>query len=550
MQRRYQAMLVATLAASCAVLAVVLVSEGHEGDTDIVKEEQSVQWLQNMQTNMLAVQKAGNAATIDDSQQKTKAALTKSAEKMHEGNKAARRALRDKTAQKAQNVVAKAVGELTDSVAKTARNADTKIAAAVAEQEMPKIDISDTVGTEDKVNRLKDYAQRMLDTVAKAREEAKAADDEETSQASRFKRIIQKKVLKTKAVLDKMKSDMKPFEGVTSRESNTRHELHRVSEKVKRLKDQLSSTRDHLQRIEERQEQFVQRRKRKVTKSKKDLNRKLTKYREILQGLKTKLHAVRNATDINQEMAAHIITAKAVVGKQQNKISQLKQDIMRLTNELNRTHTNIAAFAAKAKRRKHALHVAQSTVQYLSDASKNLKSKVTEQQPSVHVTVSRGNSERTAHHIVGKAVQGIIDESKKARKNILHKVVSEAQAVAKKQAEKLADEQAAYNAVHVKVPGANSVLAKAGKIIASLGLGRRQATTHANDGTEPNKEPSSSQPEAVGSEVHQAELMAHVAHTLYQKALKTKSASDKRAAKVAMRKAIALHDSIGVKFPQ
>jgi len=551
------------LAAVCALLAVAFVSEvGHEDEMQIVKEgasrtvpqeEASAQGMNSMQTHMVAVQKAGHAATIDDSRKETEAALKQSAQDMHKNNEEARKAEGRTVVLKAKKEFSDAAGQLTDSVTKTAKEADTKIAASVAQQEMADLRQGggdETARSEAKIQEIKKMSDEMDHAVAEAEKQASVAKAKTKLEGAKYQKKIREEVETTKADFSKLEHQLDMEQGVRSKERSTRQELQGVTEKVKRLKDQYSSTHDQLQRIEERQHEFEQRRQRKVTEAKEELNGRLTKYRSTLKGLKTKLHEVKKATDINEEMASHIKTTELVVGKQRIKINQLKQDITRLTDELNHTHSNIQAFTAKAKERKHELHVAQSTVQYLSDAVKNLKTKATKQPATVEVTVPRGSSQQTAKHVEDEVVKAIKRQSTAAQKKMWKRVLSVSTSVAKHKAERMADKQAVSEAMHIQPLGVGDSLAAAGKVISQVGLAPTTATTPTK-GEQPTLDRASAtlsqlHAEAVSGEVHRAELMAHVAHTLFQKAVRTQSASDKSAAKVAMHKAITLRDALQV----
>jgi len=300
----------------------------------------------------------------------------------------------------------------------------------------------------------------------------------------------------------------------------------------------------------------------------------LAHYKGTLKGLKKKLKAVTKAKDINKELASRIAKSQAVVKQQEAKITELNTDTKALAAQSDSTANNIEKLRKTVAERKHLLIVARSSSERLTRLATELKKKAkTKAAPLEVKTSNHGSSTSSTQKAVKKINAAILKAGTGAKTKMLQAVKKEAGADARITASHEAMENSKLDP---DVPGMNKALFKVGKLLSDLGLsggkkGKDSKTAKPKKVvamTEDQLVEQVDQDEATNTgldraldkaggaltelhlrsvdtdNVHKAELLAHVAHTLFQKAMETGKATDKNTARVAMKKAISFRSML------
>merc|ERR1712086_436956 len=240
------------------------------------------------------------------------------------------------------------------------------------------------------------------------------------------------------------------------------------------------------------------------------------------------------------------------MGKQEAKMAELRNDVIHLQTELAKTKGTTKDLNGQTSKERLALHLADSQYTKLTLEAEDLREKLAAPAPQVTLKTARGDNAKSsvkAVHKVVTAVKKVAQESKDrlveaAEKSAIHaaekavrenkpalpapKVSGINMALKPKQGDankehtytdsSLAQEEPEQLIQELKIKGLNHALAVADGTLAELHLSAFDAR-----------------------KVHQAELLAHVAHRLFEKSMETGKPEDKAAAEAAMQKAMHAH---------
>lgn len=546
------------LFALIALLAVALVSEtGVDRADEIVLADEEEGFAPRVNEIQTAMGLLDDTSPTDNSKDAVTAALNDAANATRQGNKAARQAMREAAQQKTNVKVTNAVGSLQDSIVRDTEGYAQQVAQEVAKELKP---ASSEVGAEDGVNQLMEDTEEIEAAERNAEEQAQSEEEAAESKAEERKAELADKTKQIEEDFNKLSDEIDSYKGVHAKERSQHVDLISTMEKVRCLNQTLISTQERLKRMGDRHDHSVTERHDAVTHAKEELNQKLLHYKEVLKGLKDKLHAVQNATDINEQIASRIATAKGVVNKQEDKIAQLRTDVTSLEDELESTNDNIKNYTDGATIRKKALHDAYHEIDELTQAASILKEKIGQHADSITVNQTLGHAaSTTASTGTTAVVSAVTDALVASKKQLRVAVTAKATEVATEAAQKLVEDDAAKEH-EIQPPNLEGAVQEAGRLVSSLGLGNHTATSMVepvaliepvqdNDVDKALREATDTLSELHNSakkdqQVHQAELFAHVAHTLYVKATKSGKENDAKTAKVAMRKALAARDGV------
>lgn len=576
--------------AAIGLLAVALVSEVavEQGET-VLTEDRAVsevaaaaastaRWAQRTE---LAEQQQEDVAPIDNSRDVTAKVLSQTQALNHEANHAVRHSIRERLASGATNVVKDQIKTLTKQAQKMAKHAAEKTAEQMTDQAMSQ-QPANTKGDKAVAHKLELLKKdKELLEAALENEKAKAAQEthKQEEQDKEYRAQVSKKVTQAKQDFESLKDELKSYEGTNAKEHDTREQLHKLLEDIDRDKDKLQEDQDRLDRMKDRQKAIVSASEEDMSHQRDKLKGTLSEYKTTLKGLKEKLGEVKNAADINKEIARRITSAQDILSKQNSKISQLSTDLSSLQKELKRTTVNIKALTQAAKEKKHALHLAQGAVEKLTETAANLKNQAERPVPEVRVDAPRGDSAASAKKAVRKVMDAVKSTTVAEKPKVVANAVEEARHAAKKEAAKLLPE------TEIQVPGASTALEQAEKTLGELGVQHSNDTEQSDPRQDGNgsddairgdvaEHPPSVLIEPEGTvmdhalqkagqtltrlhfeaeqdkSIHKAELLSHVAHVMFMRAQKSGSALDKAAAKVAMKRAIAARSAVGHKVVQ
>lgn len=544
--------------AVCGLLAVVF-----ESEADTVLQEGDVQSyapgahsayavIHDIQTDMIQEHNAGDVDSADNSQEAAKKALQTEEKDAHKGNVKAREAIADDEAKTGASVVSKMVKEIGNGIVEKSKT----FARTVAERELKNEPSEPTTseseaGDQTKLGKLKGMVATIRAAVVTAKEneqtQRKAAED----QAAAMREKVASKASQTKDDFETLKKNLAQYKAVTADESEAHAQTELEANKISALNEEIASSSEQHNRIQTRENSTVVSTKAKVSDEKHKLKETLNHYKGVLQGLKIKLHKVQNATDINAEMQARIMTEQAVVGKQKGKVEELSNDVTELRQELRKSHANIEEYTKSAVKRRHALGQARSAIAHMSSAAADLQKKASQHADVVAVKGTHGSTQNTTNKVVSRLVSAVTEASKNAKQDILKKV----EKTAINEAEAAAERQSVTHLDHL--PGLNHALDEAGSLVNTINVGATNS-----ESTELFVQPSGLDEvldsaahtlsklheDAVRDEqVHHTELLAHVAHTLFEKAMRTGQKSDKAAAKAVMSKALRARNALGSK---
>jgi len=543
--------------AVCGLLAVVF-----ESEADTVLQEGYVQSrapgvdpaytvIHDIQTDMIQERNAGLVDSPDNSKDVAKKALQIEEKDAHKGNVQAREAIADDEAKKGASVVSKMVTEIGNSVVEKSKT----FARTVAERELknepssnPDTNESET-GDKTKLGKLKGMVATIRAAVVTAKENEQAQLKAFHQEDAARREKVAAKAAQSKVLIEEVKKQIDHLKGVPAEESEVHEKTQLFANQISALEEEIASATEQHNRIQARQNSTVVKSKNKVSEEKHKLKETLNHYKGVLQGLKIKLHKVQNATDINAEMQSRIIAEQAVVGKQKAKVLELTKDVTELKQELETSRTNIEAYTKSAVERRHALGAARSAIAHMSSSAADLQKKASQHADVVTVKGNHGTARNTTKKVVNQLVSAVTKASKNAKKDILKKVED----ASIKEAKAAAERQTVTHADHL--PGLNHALDEAGSLVNTINV---SATN--SDSVELFVQPSGLDEvlddaahamselhkDAVRDEhMHNTELLAHVAHTLFEKAMRTGQKSDKAAAKVVMKKALRARSAVG-----
>lgn len=515
------------LAVTLAVCCVLLVSFVAEGTGGAVREELAAP--------------ASSSVAKDHSQEDVQSKLTNLATREHAGNKAARHQMRSVASERTSALLKR---EFT-GIERVARQKVDKAAKAAAAEEAKKhtLDSHLSVSPQKKLAILRRDDELMKAAVKKEQAGAKHAKALALGQAAHFKTAVKDKMKAARHHLATLQKQLSVYKGTKKTQAKARKDLELLHSKIAHITEHLAARRSRLHRIVHRQHQHVQDTKVKIKKSQKKLKKLLVHYRTSLTHLKKKLKVVNKAADVNIAIGTRINTSRDVLKQQKKKITQLRSDVKKMTAELFQTKRKTDALKIKAKQRKHQLHQAHAKYKQLSRKIADLDKKAKQRASKVDVHVPRGSSAAQTNKAVHQMTRAVRKASggKKAKAALLQRMIHAASSAAVKEASKFRP------SADIKVPGINHALDDVAKMTTDLDLlGESENVAAAHSASEAVEFRELNRNAMSAHQVHQAELLAHVAHSFFKKAIKTGKTSDHLAARAAMKRAIAAHDALDI----
>jgi len=529
----------------------------------MAKTQESMQHIVSSEAADVAARKRETANLI-----KTKKAATQAA---HKHNKEMREAMTSAAAKKARTVVAKVINQMSAQVkqqavhaARAAAKGISKTKTSVRLAAASKRDAA----AQGKMTILNKDVALLKAAVHKAMMVAAAARLAATRKSARFKAIVNTKVLRAKKDFEIMKQKLEGFKGSRRKQKATALKLRKLAQGVVRLSRRLKRKTRSVRHEKRRHKRQVKHAKVTAKRAKKKLKELLRHYKDKLQKLKLKLYAVRHSKGINAAMATRIASEQSVIAEQEEKLAELTSTDRRLKRTLHHEKIRIKVFSLKAKKRKKVLRIAHKAYSNLSRALAHLQSMAAQRAKTVIIKARSSSDKKSAKKVEKQMKRAVEQAAAGAKAVIAASVAKKAARAAKREARK-----AARAKLGVAVPGLNSALRKANSSL--KGLGKQPATTSENtSGPHPLKTISKvvhkgrtkvssarvklAKIKAVKSDpailleegatpedaVHDAVVLAHVAHELFKKAQLSGLREDKTAAKEAMKRAIAARKSL------
>jgi hypothetical protein len=556
--------------AICALLAVTFVSEADTGASvleeaaeDATSEAALYEWTAQLQTSGPNVNE--DPLPKDDSAAEAVKKLEEQGTKEHQANKEARHNLRSTAAAQAAAETQKSIDAMGNDAAKMAATNAVKTAAAAVKKNMP-VQAGSSIAVTSKLGLLKTDAKVLRAAVDKAEKEAADATKRQKEASDKYHAEVKADVKQTEEDFMKLNKNLDSYKGIDEKARKVQLELQHEQETEKRLQETLAAKDEQLKRETSRHTEAVQKAKDKVAASKAALQAETKEYKDKIQGLEDKLKTVQASTDINNEIATRIKGARDVVKKQEAKMAELRNDVIHLQTELAKTKGTTKDLNGQTSKERLALHLADSQYTKLTLEAEDLREKLAAPAPQVTLKTARGDNAKSSV----KAVHKVVTAVKKVAQESKDRLVEAAEKSAIHAAEKAVRENKPALPAP-KVSGINTALKAAGAAISGLNLDVKPKQGDANkehtytDSSLAQEEPEQliQEPKIKGlnhalavadgtlaelhlsafdaRKVHQAELLAHVAHRLFEKSMETGKPEDKAAAEAAMQKAMHAH---------
>jgi len=498
--------------------------------------------------------------------------------KQHQNNKLVRKTMRDEGRRAAKKLVSKALDAMTDNVrnmaASAAKNAANGVVSKTASARA-KLAKKRSMSAKAKLKMLEKDVALLEAAEKKALGEARAAKARFQAKDAKYKAIVNAKVLRAQKDFEIMKKKLAAYKGAKRTERLTAERLRRLAQEVVRLSARLKRERAHVARLQAKLKKKLAKDKLFMKAKRKQLKAMVKRFKAILKALRAKLNKLRNKPAVSVVMASRIKAEEGVVAQQEAKLAQENAYIKRLKAMLRRAEHTHVVLTTKAKKRKQVLRIAHVAYSNLERAVAHLKAMAAQHAKTVNIKGPHANAAKDTRVFVRNMVRTVRQLQRKSKRMI-------ARAVARKAAAAAAAEARANDKMGLAdtIPGLNRALAKAKGSLKNLGkpprgygkkkkknmraphalaaasrlLRRtRKAATDAKIKVTAIKRVHGARHKAVllqedeesdeGAHAR-ANVLARVAHRLFRKAQKTKTRSDRAAAKLAMKRALAARQSL------
>lgn len=577
------------MVACCASVAVAVVSEpdlGYDVETVLAEGNPTPSASESVKKLSQYAKKltAQNPEIADRSGHEAAKALSRSAKIARKGNKDARAAEQDKAAKSLASVVKKEVADAIEQTKKMAKHTSKSVAATVTENTVTHKNKQRTIGDQDKLKLIKRDADVIEQAVLKRKKQAQNAEQAREDAAKQTRAVVNAKYVQAKQDLTTLRTARESYKGTHQKKAKAEQKLQVYEKDISHLKNDLATLKMRAKRIEERKQNDMHDAHHQMSSANNKLKGLLGKYKGSLKTLKTKLQSVKKAPDINQELAARITKSKAVVSQQESKIVDLNKDISKLAAALKSNKKHVEILIETKKRRANALRLAKATSDQLSARAVQLQTQVKQKTKKLKLgEVKHSNPSKVVKKTVDKIKTAVHKAISNAHKKVLQAAMKEAKSSAQAVAKRKATEAVKGP---FKVPDLDQNLQEAGKMMQKLGLAPKSKPTAQSGqqkGGKQNKAKTVENSKKIASmieedtesmgdklethidsalakagntlkrlqirtmtdaQMHKAELLAHVAHTLFEKAMQTGKSTDKIAAKVAMKKAISFRNTL------
>jgi len=495
--------------------------------------------------------------------------------KQHQKNKIQRKTMRDAGRRAAKKLVSKALDAMTDNVrnmaASAAKNAANGIVSKTASARA-RLAKKRSMTAKAKLKMLEKDVALLEAAEKRALGEAKAAKARFEAKDAKYKAIVNAKVLRAQKDFEIMKKKLAAYKGAKRTERLTAERLRRLAQEVVRLSARLKRERARVARMQMKNKKKLHMEKLFMKSKRKALKAMIKRFKAILKRLRAQLAKIRSKPAISSVMASRIKAEEGVVAQQEAKLAQENAYIKRLKAMLRRAENNHVVLTKKAKKRKEVLRIAHVAYSNLERAVAHLKAMAAQHAKTVHIRGAHANAAKDTKVFVRNMVRTVRKLQRKSKRMI-------ANAVARRAAAAAAAEARANDKMGLEdsIPGLNRALAKAKGSIKNLGkpprgyrnkkrgknvkaphalaaasrlLRRtRKAATDAKikvtaiksvHGTRKKRAVLLQEDQESDEGAHaRANVLARVAHRLFRKAQKTKMPSDRAAAKLAMKRALA-----------